>query len=399
MKSTLSDNRQLFNVKAIAPAGLAPDEIPNDTLGIIDMSTGLSVSPTTYNTMPDEYKLVAKVNNKFYLSFDEIEKSKVISATKQPYQAPQVNVWEGVIENCDCMESAILKINIEDDALLRRDGMRHSHTDLYFELSPKDLKCHCSCVKKSVYDNNIMTSLFVEKVNAANSQFYEASAKIDLTDVAVYADDAARDAAITAPVAGQVVVSGVSLTQYDGTAWAIIGDDQGNVADPMAFTLASKEVNTDEDETNDGEKLILVISSKIPGLSSYSDLDVQYEYPRGTRIMPSVQTNGSTNIQFTEVQEIQYELNAGMDLRKEEFDNMSLYTDLNFYPQLTDGIASRDLVYQFENNKQYNVVNIEFLSKKSGLEDVHESTHKTFSVLLASETLAVYNILATLFGA
>ena len=43
MKSTLADNKQLFNVKAIAAAGLAPTAIPDGQFGVLDEATGLTV--------------------------------------------------------------------------------------------------------------------------------------------------------------------------------------------------------------------------------------------------------------------------------------------------------------------------------------------------------------------
>jgi hypothetical protein len=90
-------------------------------------------------------------------------------------------------------------------------------------------------------------------------------------------------------------------------------------------------------------------------------------------------------------------LGAGYDLRAEEFENMNYYTNLNFYPTLSDGIASQNLMYQFENNTNYNVVNFEFFSKKTGLQDVPEGEHKKFGVLLATKTTAVFTKLVSIF--
>ena len=62
MKSNIADNRQLFNAKAMATAGLTVDAIPDNTLGIIDVSTGLTVIPTYFGAYPDKTRIVGKVN-------------------------------------------------------------------------------------------------------------------------------------------------------------------------------------------------------------------------------------------------------------------------------------------------------------------------------------------------
>jgi hypothetical protein len=74
MKNTLSDNRQLFNVKAIA-SGKTPDELLNGELGVFPAAGGTSLaSTTTFAQMPDEVMLISKVGDKFYYSFDTINK-------------------------------------------------------------------------------------------------------------------------------------------------------------------------------------------------------------------------------------------------------------------------------------------------------------------------------------
>ena len=76
---------------------------------------------------------------------------------------------------------------------------------------------------------------------------------------------------------------------------------------------------------------------------------------------------------------------------------MSLYTNLNFYPRLSDGIQNPDLVYQFENNKNYKTITFEFDSKKSGLEDVPEGRYKKFGVLFGTENNTIFNQLSAMF--
>jgi hypothetical protein len=356
MKSTLSDNKQLFNVKAIAAAGLAPDAIPEGQFAIVDESTNLTVAPVDFDSLPEKFRFVSKLNGKVYYSFDTIDKSccKIDNSIAKEYQAEQVNMWETTIEHCDCINGFQLVVNIDEQSLIQRDGLTWTHRDFVVDVAPEELLCHCDCSgKHPTYENNVITKVLAEKVNALNSPFYEAEV---------------RNA-----------------------------DDDTVVADVDAFIAANEAVNTDDDETNDGPKLKLVIKGKVQPAGSYKDLEANYVYPRGVRLNPVIQLNGDKSIQFTQIQALQYEIGAGYDLRAEEFECMSLYTNLNFYPQLSDGLASGDLVYQFENNTNYNTVSFEFDSKKSGLEDVYEGRYKKFAVLLATEDPAIFATLSAVF--
>jgi hypothetical protein len=60
-------------------------------------------------------------------------------------------------------------------------------------------------------------------------------------------------------------------------------------------------------------------------------------------------------------------------------------------------IANPDLIYQFENKKNYNVVNFEFNSKKTGLQDVPEGNSKKFSILFGTTSTPLYNELVAMF--
>ena len=104
MKSNIADNRQLFNAKAMATAGLTVDAIPDNTLGIIDVSTGLTVIPANFAAYPDKTRIVGKVGGQTYFSLAEIEKASIERKNKLPYVAPQTEVWTGTIENCKCTE-------------------------------------------------------------------------------------------------------------------------------------------------------------------------------------------------------------------------------------------------------------------------------------------------------
>lgn len=355
MKHTIAENKQLFNVKEIADA-VTLDNLADGQFGVYPVDSDTSIAAaTTFAALPDEFRFVAKLNGEVYYSFDTIKKSEIRHFQSKAYQGEVVNIWEGIIEHCDCIKTALVKIGIEEESLIRRDGLSWTDTDNIVEGAPKELSCACDCTGKPVYDNNIMTKAIWAKINSINSPFY--LAKVKTESGTVLADEAAID----------------------------------------AFIAANEAVNTDDDDTNDGEKLVLIIEGKPAGTRNYKDLDVNYIFPRGVKLYPSISLNGDTScIEFTETQELQYELGAGADLRAEEFECLSLYTRLNHYPQLHDGIATEDLIYQFENGKEYNTVDFEFYTEKVNRND---GDKRSFGVMLATEDAGVFAALQAMFSA
>lgn len=353
MKSTLADIKQLFNVKAIA-FNTNINALAEGQFGVFPEGSDISVpAGTTYATLPTQFRLVSKLNGKLYYSFDTIEKTKMFNQIAKDYVAEQTNIWEVLIENCNCINGVTLKLNVTEQSLIQRDGLTWTHNDFVVAVAPQELLCSCSCDgTKKVYENNIITKVLYDKIIAINSPFYTAE-----------------------------------VTEEDGTP----------VPDVAAFVLANEAVNTDDDETNDGPKLKLVIKGKLSPAVTYKDLDVNYVYPRGVKLNPALTVNSESTIAFTETQSLGFEVGAGYDLRAEEFESMSLYTNLNFYPRLSDGIQNPDLVYQFENNKKYKTITFEFDSKKSGLEDVPEGRYKKFGVLFGTENNTIFNQLSAMF--
>lgn len=388
MKSTLADIKQLFNVKAIA-YNTNINALAEGQFGVFPENSDVSVaSGTTFATLPAKFRIVSKLNGKIYYSFDTIEKSRVFNQLANTYQAEQVNVWEGIIEHCNCMNGVQLVINIDEQSLIQRDGLTWTHRDFVVIVSPQELLCHCACDgTKAVYENNILTQLLNEKINSSNSPFYQSEVHVSVAGLTTYANQGALDTAVPTPATGALaLVTGVGLRQYNGTAWVTVGTITGVLTDVVAFVETNKAVNIDSNDANDGPKLKLVVKGKPQPAGQYRDLEINYVYPRGVRINPALQINNEVAIQFTETQPLTYELGAGYDLRAEEWENMNYYTNLNFYPRLSDGIQNPDLVYQFENNKNYDIITFEFGSKKSGLEDVTEGDYKKFGVMLATET-------------
>ena len=353
MENTLSNNKQMFNVKSVASAGLdiVKHDIYEGLFKIIDIDTNTTVLPTTFEQLPEHFTFLSKCNDKVYYTFDTINKNKIVNAISKKYTEQKVNIWKTVIESCNCIEHVQLNINMRNDYLIRRDGIRSPHRDFVIVVSPKELKCLNSCSGYSAYENNVITKLLFDKIQNMNSPFYEAKVR----------DDEGKELATS--------------------------------KDIQDFIDTNKKVNTDEDKTND-KKLTFVLQGKLEKAGNYADLDVNYIYPRGIRLNPSLIINSSSTVKFEEEQSIQFEIGAGYDLRKEEFDCMNLYTNLNFYPQLSDGIQNKNLVYQFENNKKYNTVTFEFISEKSGIGIGRE---KRFSILLGIEDTTLFSYFQNLF--
>lgn len=355
MKSTIADVRQLFNVKEIA-FNTTTNALTDGQLGIFpeDSDTSILAADAQFDGLPESFRIISKLNGKVYYSSDCINKNTIKNQLAKAY-TPQVGeIWKVTPDDCSCIKSAQLRINIDEDSLIRRDGLTWTHTDFVVELSPKELECLCDTKDADLladYQNNVFVELLARKVNEKNSPYYE----------------------------------------------AIVEDEAGTViTDVPAFIAANKVVNTDDDDTNDGGKLVLVIVGKVQATPNYKDLEVNYIYPRGVRLNPVLLINEDTATAFTQDTELAFEIGAGYDLRAEEFECMSLYTNLNFYPQLSDGIASNELVYQFENQKNYSTLTFEYASEK--VERAGDGDTKGFVICLGAEvgTPAVA-LLSTIF--
>lgn len=351
MESTLADIKQLFNVKAIA-YNTTIDNLAEGQFGVFpDGSNTSVVTGTTFAQLPEKFRFISKVNGKTYFSFEPINKSSLRNVIAKTKQSEQINIWKGLIKNVTIKNSLLLKININAQELIQRDGLTWTHIDSFVEVTRKEYDCDCdSTIKDPVYQNNVITNLFYKKINASKSKYYEASVELE-----------------------------------DGTA----------VTDVDAFVAANQAINTDTNTTNDGLNLVLVIKSKLSDSAFYRDIDINYVYPRAISIVPSLSTD-TVGVVFNEVQPVVYEIGAGADLRAEEYENMNYYTDLNYLPRLHDGITNPSLSYQFENSKQYNTLTFEFTSDKT-LKNTGDK--KLFGVLLATEVTARFTELKNMFEA
>ena len=164
MKNTIADNKQILNVKALATAGLTPDNIPNNQVGLVNVSTGKTVVPNNFGAVPDKFQFVAKVNNKVYYSIDEIEKAKIVFKTNQDYAAPQAEIWKTIIQCCKCIDTVQLTIGVSNAAVV---GSNLTPAfDFVYEVAPEELKCYCACDGNSKeLENNVFTKIIVNKIN------------------------------------------------------------------------------------------------------------------------------------------------------------------------------------------------------------------------------------------
>tara|TARA_R110000868_G_scaffold398185_2_gene671193 strand:- start:692 stop:1768 length:1077 start_codon:yes stop_codon:yes gene_type:complete len=356
MKNTLAQNKQLFNVKAIADSTTL-DNLVDGEFGVYAEGSDTSQAATVaFAALPEKFRFVAKLDGQVYYSFDTISKSSIKAANEQAYNAAAVNIWEGVVTSteCDAIATATLRISLDEESLMRERGLSWVNMDSTVVSAPNELTASCEVTGNPVYANHLITRELFKQVNESESPFYIAKCKI--TGGADLADVAAIDAHIA----------------------------------------TNKAANTDGVEGTDTATLTLILEAKPAVARNYKDLDVNYIFPRGVRLTPSVKLNGDAgpSIEFSETQEVTYELGAGADLRAEEFECMSLYTNLNNYPQLSDGIASGDLNFQFENGVDYSVVNFEFSTDKVNRND---GDKRNFNVLLATENAGVFTALKTMF--
>ena len=401
MKNTLAQNKQLFNVKAIADSKTL-DNLIDGEFGVYAEGAVTSQAATVaFAALPEKFRFVAKLGGQVYYSFDTISKSSIKASTELAYTAPAVNIWEGIVASsaCDSITTATLRINLDEDSLMRERGLSWVNMDSSDVSAPTALTAACDSTGNPVYDNQVITELLVKQVNGSESPFYLAKSSYDVTGVTVYADQATLDTAVPAPTTGAVaVVTADGFKVYTGAAWVVIGDIAGLLTDAglAILVVAQKTINTDGVPATDGSYLTLIIEGKPAVARNYKDLDVNYIYPRGVKLTPAITLNGDDgpSIEFTETQDIAYEIGAGADLRAEEFECLSLYTNLNNYPQLSDGVASEDLIFQFENGVNYSVVNFEFSTDKVNRND---GDKRNFNVLLATENAGVFAALKTMF--
>ena len=339
MKSTLAENLQLFNAKTIAYS-TTQENLAEGQFGIFaeGSNTSIAASVDTFAELPAKFNIVSKVGGKVYYSFDTIEKSKIINITQKDYVAQVANVWKTTITYCDCVTGFQINLGVDERSLIQRDGLTWTHRDFIVGVTADEIDCQCADGVLSGRDNNLITKMAVEKINAMASAFYEASAE---------------------------TVAGVAVPDID------------------AFIATNAAVNEDANTTND-VLLVLVVKGKIQAAPLYADIDVNYVYPRGVKLSPSISVNnGAKSIPFTQVTALVYEQGSGYDMRAFEWENMNYYTDLNYFTRLSDGITAPGVVYQFQNGVNYDVVSFEFYTDKV---EKNNGDKRLFGVVIGAAT-------------
>ncbi len=349
MKHTIAVNRQLFNVKEIA-SEVDINNLQDGQFAVFAVDSTTSIpADTTFENLPKEFHIVSKLGGQTYHSFDTIKKDAMTNFQTSPYVPTQGNIWEGEITCCSCMEFASLRVELDEDNLMRERGLSWTASDRFNVQAPSELSCTCVCGEdaKKHLNNHIMTRELYNQVMTSGSSFYTAEVKIK-----------------------------------GGSTFA-------NLAEIDAHIEANKE-------NDEAANLILVLKGKEMPLT-YVDASgtFNYIYPRGVRILPSVSiNNGECMVQFTETQELKVEVNAGPDMRAEEWETMEYYTTMNGFRQLPDGMPSGQIHYQFDNEKKYNTVNFEFFTPKVNKND---GDKRSFGVMLGAESNTVYTALKTMF--
>lgn len=397
MNNTLADIKQMFNVKAVA-YNTDVSALVDGQLGFFPEGSNTSVaSGTTFATLPQKFTIYSKLNGKLYQSSSIIDKSRLINAISKDYVAPVANVQQLLINSLTHIKSVALKINLSEAALIGRDGLTWQHADNVVVTPDSALTPYqTTSTVYGTYQNNVMTKILVDKINSMASPYYTAKAVVATADITVYANDAAVTGSAT-PVAGKVASSTATgtLFVYDGSAWQAVGAN-GAVTDIALYIASTKAINTDGNANNDGKLLYVNIVGTPATAGIYNDLEINYVYPRGIKIDPAISINsGETLVSASQVTALGFEAGAGYDLRAEEFECMAYYTNMNFLPRLSDGIANPNLVYQFENNKNYKTITFEFNTDKV---ERTNGQKRNFSVLLGTEDNTIWTALKTIFN-
>ena len=402
MKSTLADNKQLFRVAAVEPATATAETIAANKIGIIDMvdgsmTYGQTVTPGNFGSLPDEFRIVSKLNGQIYYSFDTIKKANIKNIVKQDYKAPVAEIWKATIDCCSCIEDMLLTVNLTVPELTQEVGLTWTTKDFQYAVATSEMKCHCSCDGTApVYENNIMTKLMAEQVNSETEAYYTA-------EIQYIAAVNIPTSVTTTP--GDIYRTGTSIFIVNAAGSPVnIGNalaSPGKIAtitDVDTFIEVFKADNLAGVPGNYGPMLTLVLNGVNQLAPYYSDLEESYVYPRGVKMNPSLMSprGGCVNV-FTKTQDLVFELGAGYDLRAEEFDNMSYYTNLNTRPQNSSGTASKDLIYQFNNGVNYNVINLEFFTDKT---ERNNGDKRLFGITFGLDTsaTAAYTALKNMFG-
>lgn len=343
MKSIISDIRYMFNVKEVA-AGKEATELTAGQVGFYGPDSVQSLTLGAYADLPEEFQIIG-FTGKQYIRTPYVIKKKFIHnlIQKAPTQA-QGEIWVGTIDHCDCIHGFELNIHVDETSLMDRDGFTWAHRDKYFGMTADEVDCYCKDGESiAVEDNQRITVALYNKIK--NDPMVS-----DLYEVAI------------------------------GAMVGAEGEEELTEVEPDALP--------------EGQSVSLIIKGKILDDGEFGHDPDDYTHLRGVRLMPSISLNGGAKgIAFEKTQDLVYGVGSGVDLRAEEFDNMNLYTDLNFEMRSSDGLLSNKIKYQFENEKEYHTLTFEY--DRSKQDRAGEGDMNTVLVLMGSETESVLNTIKT----
>lgn len=350
MKSTISDIRQLFNVKKIVDADTELNKLKPGELAIVNRATGKVVKPSSYDDLPSEFGMVYNHSGKMIYSFEPVIKDWIRNVVARDYKEPKEEIWEGQINSCSSITSARLVVNY-DSTLVNNNTT--SGFDFFVEVAPEEFACYCSCSDSSVYQTDVMTMLLVKKAIENNNGIFK-----------VFAKDSEN-------------------TEYT------------DIKSLKAYVESKKEVNTDEDKGNDTKPLKIVVKSIIQPAGTFIPEAGNYLYGRSVNLNPVVVVNDTTTCKFEKTQEGIAEIGIGADLKFEEYQNYNFYTTNNFVQYIEGKSITSDYTFMFEDEGKYKTVTFEYFTNKSKRNG--EGDKKSFVVLLGTSDNGVWEELKQLF--
>lgn len=320
MKSRIPYIKKIIHVKKFAAADLTLDKLEPGTLAFTDEDLNKTVKPTTLGALPTRAQLVFNLNGKLVQASDLFLRTNVTDVTAKKYTTERVAIYKTIVDCCDCIDTVILNVKVQGSAIAQNIG-RDFIDFAYTVTAPPELNCFCDCSGKGTYANHIMTYNLLKQIAAKPNPYFTAYARI---------------------------VDGEELATPEAV---------------LAHIEKNKKVNTDDDAKNDTAKLSLHIKAKPAKAEPFMD-DRDVVSNRAFKLIPSVSINGTYNVPFEQTQEPRYEIGAGADLRREEWDNCNNYTTLNYMHRDGDGRIN-PIQFQFENGKNYDTITFNASSYKS----------------------------------
>lgn len=345
MKPTLAVNRAIIKVGTLLTTGKTVKDVYDatvDTFAVLNKVDGADYDKTVKTKtggtpagdpkladLPEIFQFVAKNKGKIYKGLSPIMKKDIKSVSFTEARDYKGQVLK-LTPKCKCEsgfapQEYLLKIHLNSDLLESFSAPSWTHQDLYYEVLADECGIGGDCETMGVYNNHLLVrEIYRQYLEKEGNTFYKMEIKEGTN---LLADLAAVD----------------------------------------AYIAANKAVNTDSNKTNNSNPLTIVLTGLIDD-EEYQDISVKYHYLRGLTMTPILYVDGKAQKFEADTagsDKMVYGEGIGSDMRMLERELMSLHTNLNYNPTLSDNSKSPELVYQFENEKKYHVVTIEYFVYKS----------------------------------